>query len=399
MGAWDFVRPSLEGLVGTRRLAVLARPRSSSPAEGSAARSRAESGAAASRRRSTRRSHASRTSRKRRKVNHLMSVNIVVPEVGESIVDARVAKWLKKEGDAVARRRARSSSSRRTRWTSRCRRRSAGVLATIAHGDGADVKIGDVLGTIGEGRREQAKSGERKARKRPAATARRSPARPAKSGAGNRRQTVRPCPRRRRRARLAREQDVELADVEGRRPARDEGGRRASPSRHRRHAAARRQHLAAARTAPPLPSFGEPAGRRSEERVRMSKRRATIARRLVEAQQTAAMLTTFNEVDMTAVMALRERQKETFKTKHGVGARHRVVLRQGGGRRAARVPAPQRRDPGRRDGAQALLRHRRRRRRGGRSRRAGAARRRSPVVRRDRNGHPRLREERRTTAR
>ena len=51
----------------------------------------------------------------------------------------------------------------------------------------------------------------------------------------------------------------------------------------------------------------------------MSKRRATIAKRLVEAQQTAAMLTTFNEVDMTAVMALRERQKETFKTKYGVG--------------------------------------------------------------------------------
>ena len=51
----------------------------------------------------------------------------------------------------------------------------------------------------------------------------------------------------------------------------------------------------------------------------MSKRRATIAQRLVEAQQTAAMLTTFNEVDMSAVMALRERQKEAFKTKHGVG--------------------------------------------------------------------------------
>ena len=51
----------------------------------------------------------------------------------------------------------------------------------------------------------------------------------------------------------------------------------------------------------------------------MSKRRATIAKRLVEAQSTAAMLTTFNEVDMTAVMALRERHKQTFKEKHGVG--------------------------------------------------------------------------------
>jgi len=51
----------------------------------------------------------------------------------------------------------------------------------------------------------------------------------------------------------------------------------------------------------------------------MSKRRATIARRLVEAQSTAAMLTTFNEVDMSAVMALRERHKQAFKEKHGVG--------------------------------------------------------------------------------
>ena len=50
----------------------------------------------------------------------------------------------------------------------------------------------------------------------------------------------------------------------------------------------------------------------------MSKRRATIARRLVEAQQTAALLTTFNEVDMSAVMALRARQKEAFKTRYGV---------------------------------------------------------------------------------
>jgi 2-oxoglutarate dehydrogenase E2 component (dihydrolipoamide succinyltransferase) len=55
-----------------------------------------------------------------------------------------------------------------------------------------------------------------------------------------------------------------------------------------------------------------------EERVRMSKRRATIARRLVEAQSTAAMLTTFNEVDLSAVMSFRERQKEPFKKKFGV---------------------------------------------------------------------------------
>ena len=78
---------------------------------------------------------------------------------------------------------------------------------------------------------------------------------------------------------------------------------------------------------PPAPKPAPPvaekprvaAGDRTEERVRMSKRRATIARRLVEVQSTAAMLTTFNEVDMSAVMSLRERHKQSFKDRHGVG--------------------------------------------------------------------------------
>jgi 2-oxoglutarate dehydrogenase E2 component (dihydrolipoamide succinyltransferase) len=73
-----------------------------------------------------------------------------------------------------------------------------------------------------------------------------------------------------------------------------------------------------ARSAPPQTPPVSTAGDRREERQRMSRRRATIARRLVEAQQTAAMLTTFNEVDMTAVMALRARQKEAFKARHGI---------------------------------------------------------------------------------
>ena len=77
---------------------------------------------------------------------------------------------------------------------------------------------------------------------------------------------------------------------------------------------------AASPPTPPRPAPpAAPTGERVEERVRMTKRRATIARRLVEAQRTAAMLTTFNEVDMTAVMALRERRKEQFQKQHGVG--------------------------------------------------------------------------------
>ena len=76
-----------------------------------------------------------------------------------------------------------------------------------------------------------------------------------------------------------------------------------------------------------LTPFGQPAApsafsytaTRGEERIRMSRRRQTIARRLVEAQHTAAMLTTFNEVDMSAVMELRKRRRDAFKERHGVG--------------------------------------------------------------------------------
>jgi 2-oxoglutarate dehydrogenase E2 component (dihydrolipoamide succinyltransferase) len=74
-------------------------------------------------------------------------------------------------------------------------------------------------------------------------------------------------------------------------------------------------HEAPSELAAPAPSTGE----RPEERVRMSRRRQTIARRLVEAQHTAAMLTTFNEVDMTAIMELRTRRRDQFKERFGIG--------------------------------------------------------------------------------
>jgi 2-oxoglutarate dehydrogenase E2 component (dihydrolipoamide succinyltransferase) len=73
-----------------------------------------------------------------------------------------------------------------------------------------------------------------------------------------------------------------------------------------------------AKPSPPMPALASPPPGRREERVRMSRRRRTIARRLVEAQQTAAMLTTFNEIDLGAVMDIRRRRKESFKEKHGV---------------------------------------------------------------------------------
>lgn len=78
------------------------------------------------------------------------------------------------------------------------------------------------------------------------------------------------------------------------------------------------------------------------ERQRMSRRRQTIAKRLVEVQHTAAMLTTFNEVDMTAVMNLRKRRKDQFLEQHDVKARIHVILYKSCCRRAEKISAPQR---------------------------------------------------------
>ena len=78
------------------------------------------------------------------------------------------------------------------------------------------------------------------------------------------------------------------------------------------------QAPAKAQAPAPAPRAPRAPGERTEERVRMSKRRATIAKRLIEAQSTAAMLTTFNEVDMTAIQALRGRHKESFKARYGI---------------------------------------------------------------------------------
>src|SRR6186997_2112172 len=257
-----------------------------------------------------------------------MSVNIVVPEVGESIVDARVAKWLKKEGDVVAAGEA-LVELETDKIDVEVSAPRAGVLEKIAHTNGADVKIGEVLGTIAEGsaaeppKVAEAASVKAAAAKVPAegATAEKEasaktaePARKTTNGSGGTSVPATPSARK-----AAREQDVDLKSVkaDGPRVTKadvDSQALGARPSAQDRPAPAAKNPPSAQGQAPRAQ-----LGERSETRERMSKRRATIAKRLVEAQSTAAMLTTFNEVDMSAVMALRERQKEDFKKKYGVG--------------------------------------------------------------------------------
>src|SRR5262245_11111267 len=233
-----------------------------------------------------------------------MSINIVVPEVGESVVDARVARWLKKEGDAVAAGEP-LVELETDKIDVEVPAPKAGVLERIAHGDGDDVKIGEIIGTMTEAK---SSAGPSRPPDAPASmTDSSGPQGPQGSPGpqGSRVAAATPSARK-----LAREQNVKLGDVksDGPRVTRTDVAKAAAPSAP-----------APAPVRARAPSQAPKSEARSEERVRMSKRRATIARRLVEAQQTAAMLTTFNEVDMSSIMALRARQKETFKTKYGVG--------------------------------------------------------------------------------
>jgi 2-oxoglutarate dehydrogenase E2 component (dihydrolipoamide succinyltransferase) len=228
--------------------------------------------------------------------------DIIVPELGESIVEARVAKWLKKEGDRVD-----AGDPLVELETEKVDLEVSadrpGVLRSIKHTEGADVKVGEVLAVL------EASDDALVPRTAPV-----EPVAPVAPLAPE----VRSTPTARN---VAREAGVKLESV----PPSGPSGRVTKSDVLRAKAPAAPAAPAAPvapghRIAPAAPSAPvAPVAPRLEERVRMSKRRATIARRLVEAQHNAAMLTTFNEVDMGAVMGLRERRKEAFTKQFGVG--------------------------------------------------------------------------------
>jgi 2-oxoglutarate dehydrogenase E2 component (dihydrolipoamide succinyltransferase) len=232
-----------------------------------------------------------------------MSTNIVVPELGESVVEARVAKWLKKQGDQVTAGEplVELETEKIDLEVSADR---AGVLSNIKHQEGADVKVGEVLATL-----EESNGAGAKAPEAPKAAAPPKTEAPKAAAPSNEKKAT-PTAKN-----VAKAHDVKLEAVEtkGSRVTKDDVLKAAAPAQETKSPAPE------APKAPQAPQAPRVAGDRSERRERMTKRRATIARRLVEAQQTAAMLTTFNEVDMSAVMQLRERRKEAFTKKFGVG--------------------------------------------------------------------------------
>ena len=254
-----------------------------------------------------------------------MAINIVVPQLGESVVEARVARWLKREGEAVAAGEP-VVELETEKIDLEVGAEQAGVLSSIKHPEGADVKVGDVLAVVDAGATASAPAAESEAAATPAPAAPASAAKDAKDG-----QKATPTARK-----MAEAHDVALSAVAGSGDAgritkKDVADRIQSPSPVA--SAPAPAPPAAAPGPPPLPPAkavrpSAPAvapapprapGTRAETRERMSKRRLTLARNLVAAQHTAAMLTTFNEVDMTELMALRERRKQAFKERYGLG--------------------------------------------------------------------------------
>jgi 2-oxoglutarate dehydrogenase E2 component (dihydrolipoamide succinyltransferase) len=239
--------------------------------------------------------------------------NVVVPQLGESVVEARVARWLKKAGDRVSPGEP-VVELETEKIDLEVGAEHAGVLAQVVRAEGEDVKVGELLAVI-----EDAGAGAADEAPPPAATA--PPPAVAAESPAPARDEPRATPTARK---VAAEHDLDLGQVaasgeSGRVVKHDVVAHLAQPAAPApaESKPAPAPAPPAARPAPPPPA--PPAGERVEERQRMSKRRSTIARNLVEAQRTAAMLTTFNEVDMSALMALRERRKDAFKKRYGVG--------------------------------------------------------------------------------
>jgi len=249
-----------------------------------------------------------------------VAINIVVPQLGESVVEARVARWLKKEGDAVAAGEP-VVELETEKIDLEVGAEQAGVLASIKHPEGADVKVGDVLAVVEAGAGVAARPTPAPAPAVPA-PAPQGPASAAPAPAAGEAPRATPTARK-----MADAHGVPLSAVPpsgeaGRITKKDVAGQLESkPAAAPAPTAAPAPPAAAkAPTPPPLPPAPpRTPGTRAEVRERMSKRRLTIARNLVEAQRTAAMLTTFNEVDMTELMALRERRKDAFKQRFGLG--------------------------------------------------------------------------------
>ncbi|MCR5878250.1 2-oxoglutarate dehydrogenase complex dihydrolipoyllysine-residue succinyltransferase [Phenylobacterium sp. J367] len=229
--------------------------------------------------------------------------DIMTPALGESVTEATVARWTKKAGEAV-RKDEILVELETDKVSLEVAAPADGVLEAISAEEGATVEPGAVLGRIAEGAAAAAPAAKPapKAEAAPAAAPAPAPA-PAKAAAPKAEPVLAPSAQR-----IATENKLDAGAIAGT----GKDGRVTKGD-----ALAALEARAKAPAAPTAPAAPRELHAR-EERVKMTRLRQTIARRLKEAQNAAAMLTTFNEVDMTNVMALRNQYKDVFEKKHGV---------------------------------------------------------------------------------
>lgn len=243
-----------------------------------------------------------------------MATEIRVPTLGESVSEATVGTWFKKVGDTVKADEP-LLELETDKVTVEVPSPAAGVLTEIVAANGETVGLGALLGQIAAGAAGAATAAPaaKPAEAAPAKAA--EPAAPAPvaaaASASAAATSMPPAPAA---AKIAADSNISTADIDG-------SGKRGQVLKGDVIAAVAKgiSAPAAAPAAPAAPrpvSSADDASR--EERVKMTRLRQTIARRLKDAQNTAAMLTTYNEVDMKAVMDLRNRYKDVFEKKHGV---------------------------------------------------------------------------------
>ncbi len=214
-----------------------------------------------------------------------MAGEILVPNLGESVSEAIVAKWFKKPGDAVTQDEP-LVELETDKVTMEVNAPASGALKEIKTKEGAKVEVGGLLGLIevgAAGAKSAAAPAPAKAAATPAPTASSQPAAAPQSGPAARK----------------------LMDETGVKPESGTG----------KDGRITKGDVLQAASAP---RAAAPAGARTEERVRMSKLRQTIARRLKDSQNTAAILTTFNEIDMSNIMAMRAEYKDAVEKKYGI---------------------------------------------------------------------------------
>ena len=234
-----------------------------------------------------------------------MQTELKVPAVGESITEVEIGQWLKAEGESFAKD-ENLVVIESEKATVELSAPEAGVLARILKPKGKTANVGEAIALLEQGGAAPKAAAPAEAAKAPAKAPEPEKAPAAKSEA-----KVMPAA-----ARVIAEQGLKAEQIEATGP----GGRILKEDALRHAEAAEKSKV----TAPPQPLPAPTAPRvnadasREEQVVPMTRLRRTLAERLVEAQQTAALLTTFNEADMSAVMNLRKQYQEAFVEKYGV---------------------------------------------------------------------------------